>query len=95
MGGNRSKAEPIVLVMDDDFARAGILKALARAGYSSVAAIDRGAAVAYLMRRPRPPGTIVLDATSRGQTLNELMNALANIPGLEAVPVWLIRSDRR
>jgi CheY-like chemotaxis protein len=90
MATSFSKSDPIVVVIDDDDARSAMQGALLRAGYLSVIATDAAGALSRLQQTPEVPATIMLDAGIRMKVLRALLGALAAVPRLARVPIYLI-----
>ena len=90
MATSFSKTDPIVVVMDDDTARFAMQRALARAGYVSVIATDAAGALSCLQQSAEVPATIMLDAAIRTKVLRALLGALAAVPRLAQVPIYII-----
>lgn len=91
MGRGGSKADPIIVVMDDGVRRADMLRRLGRAGYSCVVATDGSGALGILGQGAYVPATVLVDSGVKQPVLRALLRTLASIPNFATVQIFVIK----
>jgi CheY-like chemotaxis protein len=84
-----------MVVMDDPDERLAMELALARAGYSTIFAMDAKHALRELGRLSAVPASVMLDAGIRRSALTNLVQAIARTPTFKRVPILFIKQDAR
>jgi PleD family two-component response regulator len=82
-----------MVVMDDPDERLAMERALGRAGYSVVYAMDAQHALRDLESLSPVPASFMLDAGIPRPALTSLVQAIASTPTFDRVPILFIKQD--